>query len=329
MTAQTAPFEPDGGWSKDAYDAIRARLEFRPNPWLNVLTIGVNLALLGAALRLLSLHSTLGYWLAQLMLPVVFFQAFSLLHDCGHGSCTASRIGNTVIGHYASALCFMPFFPWKYVHTQHHVWAGDVDHDPGLALVRRARDTGKLPWLVTGTWRTWLPIVGLVQHVVYWSYPIVAFRTRKLSADKAVRCAFSVLFLLVLYVGLNHFAANVINFRNFAPGIVLYLALVELVNIPHHVGLTSFQERLPLWRQHLPTRSCNYPIVISELLVLNFNFHIEHHLFPKLPWYRLRRARRLLKPALGAAYREVHGVQWQLQARRQHLVDVLAVTQGR
>ena len=312
--------------SKLAYHQLRAQLEFRPNPWMNIATLVVNALLLGLSAYLLLSGSAWAYWLAQLLLPIVFFQAFSLLHDCGHGSCTTSRIGNAIIGHYASLWCFMPFFPWKYIHTEHHVWAGNPERDPGLALVQRARTTRKLPRLLTAGWRIWLPIAGLAQHVVYWTYPITAFRRGVLSRSKQLRCAASVAWLLGAYIAFHFAAPRLFNWMNVVPAVFFYLMLVEIVNFPHHVGLTSFSERLPLWRQHLPTRTCYYPVVISELLVLNFNFHIEHHLFPNLPWYRLRAARQLVKPVLGDQYRETHGMEWHIRARKRRLVDVLCAT---
>ncbi|HEX7479252.1 MAG TPA: fatty acid desaturase [Polyangiales bacterium] len=313
--------------SKAQYDRIRSQLEFRPSPAAAALTLAFHAALLLLAVELLTRHGRIGYWVAQLLLPVVFFQAFSMLHECGHGSFSSSRAVNTLVGHYASVLCFLPFFPWKYIHTQHHVWAGNADKDPGLALVKRARDTGKLPRLLLGAWRTWLPLGGFAQHLVYWSYPVVAFRRGTLRGVRLLRCAVSVLFLAFAYMGASRLSPSVVSVRSLAPAIFLYLVLVELVNIPHHVGLTSFQERLPLWKQHLPTRSCDYPPVLSELLVLNFNFHIEHHLFPTLPWYRLRQARRLVKPALGQEYRETRGLAWHVAQRKRGLVDVLSSTE--
>ncbi|HEX4352346.1 MAG TPA: fatty acid desaturase, partial [Polyangiales bacterium] len=225
--------------------------------------------------------------------------------------------------------CFMPYYPWKYIHTEHHVWAGNVDRDPGLALVRRARDRGELPGVLRRAWRSWFPLGGFAQHIVYWSYPLVARKKKTLSGPRLLRCVLSVALLIVWYVGLTVCFPKLITFVHFAPAIFLYLMLVELVNIPHHVGLTSFQERLPLWRQHLPTRSCNYPPIVSELLVLNFNFHIEHHLFPNLPWYRLRRARRFVKAAMGVHYREARGVAWHLERRRRDFVEVLVTREAR
>ena len=49
---------------------------------------------------------------------------------------------------------------------------------------------------------------------------------------------------------------------------------------------------------------------------MKFNFHIEHHFFPSLPWFRLRRASHLLKQDLGDAYNESLGFDWSLENRK-------------
>jgi omega-6 fatty acid desaturase (delta-12 desaturase) len=309
--------------SKADYDVIRAQLVFRPSALAAAITLLLNAALACLVLVLLAAGSRSAYWGAQLLIPVVMFQAFAVLHDCGHGSFSASRLVNNLVGHYASILSCLPFLPWKYVHTEHHVWAGNPERDPGLAIVRRARE-GKLPWIIAYAWRSWLPLAGLAQNLVFWMYPIVQARQGKLSRERIWKCVGSVAWLAFALFGLHRLAPSLLTFRNLAPGIALYLVLVELVNIPHHTGLTAFDGRLPLWEQHLPTRSCNYPPIVSEVLVLNFNFHIEHHLFPNLPWYRLRAARRLVVPALGYLYRQAHGVNWAIRARKQNLRDVLS-----
>jgi fatty acid desaturase len=72
---------------------------------------------------------------------------------------------------------------------------------------------------------------------------------------------------------------------------------------------------LYVWEQQATTRSCRYPGILGELLVLNFNLHTEHHLFPALPWFRLREARKLIKPALTPGYNEVHGIGWNYDMR--------------
>lgn len=307
--------------TKESYDALRAQLVFRPDVRIVALTLMANHMLAALGLWLLTLGSTPCYVAAQLIFPLVFFQAFSILHDCGHGSCLPRSWQNSLLGHYVSAACFLPYYPWKFVHTQHHVWTGNLDRDPTLKVLRRWRASRKVPWLMRVAWRTWIPLGAVINHVVLWTHPLQIVRTATPAQRR--RHALSALWLAVAYWGLHHQWPTLFRIGNFAPAIVIYLIGVELVNLPHHADLRTSERRLPLWEQAHSTRTCYYPPVISELCVLNFNFHIEHHLFPTLPWYRLRRARALVKPVLGAGYEQAVGVEWNLKRRSKDIAEVL------
>ncbi len=62
---------------------------------------------------------------------------------------------------------------------------------------------------------------------------------------------------------------------------MIHLLANEIVNVPHRADLVVFSDRLPLCNQWKATRSCYYPLFVSETLVRNFNFHIEHFYFPR------------------------------------------------
>src|SRR3569832_1510803 len=144
--------------TKAKYDGLKAELEFRPDLRIVALTLLVNQSLAALGLWLLARGTTGSYWAAQLIFPLVFFQAFSLLHDCGHGSCLPRSWMNALLGHYVSIACFLPYFPWKYVHTLHHAWTGNLERDPTLKVLRRWRATRDVPWLMRFAWRTWIPL---------------------------------------------------------------------------------------------------------------------------------------------------------------------------
>ena len=309
---------------KPDYERLKAQLSFRPDLRIVALTVALNHGLIALGLWLLTRNTTWAYVCAQLVFPIVFFQSFSLLHDCGHGSGMPRRWMNTVLGHYLSAGCFMPYYPWKHVHTLHHTWTGNLERDPTLKVRRRWRATRDVPWLMRVAWRTWIPLGAVINHVVLWSHPFQVARDG--TRGQLLRCVFSVVYLAAFYWGLHSYDPALFRVGNFLPAIVIYLVAVELVNLPHHSDLRTASHRLPLWEQAHSTRSCYYPIVVSELFVLNFNFHIEHHLFPALPWYRLRRARALIKPALGSGYEEAIGLEWNLKRRFTDIRKVLNAT---
>jgi omega-6 fatty acid desaturase (delta-12 desaturase) len=300
--------------SKSAYLDFKHALMVRPRTWVNlaVLTTSVGLGILALWLAGRSWGE---YFVAQFVLATVFFQGFALLHECGHGSASPRPWINVVIGHAAGILCGLPFYPWRYIHQQHHLWTGNVDRDPALASVQRWRKAGGVPAIVRWSWRSWIPLAAALQHVVFLSYPLRLARAPQTDRRQLLRCGFSVALLVLAYAVLFRVAGAALRPGRIWLGMIIYLVAEELVNLPHHLGTETTDQRLPPWEQWRSTRSCLYPWGVSEFFVLNFNFHTEHHLFPGLPWYRLRHARARLREHLGAHYQEAIGIGWNLRHR--------------
>lgn len=311
---------------KVAYSALCGRLDFRPSALALFAILAFDAGLLWLWARLAATGSVVNHALSQIVLAIVFFNAFSLLHECGHGSAARSRAANALLGHLASTFCLIPYYPWKYIHKKHHHWAGNLDHDPVLKSLRKFRDRG-VPTTVRFAWRSWLPLGSLMQHFVYLTYPHTMWKEGDRALGEHARNLISLLWLPTSY-GLLWATVPELRLSTVVPAFVLFLFAEELVNLPHHVGMPATNDKLRIWEQHRVTRSCNYPHVVSELLVLNFNFHIEHHLFPSLPWYRLRQARRLIKPLLAERYHECTGIEWNVRERKHSLETIVAAYRG-
>jgi fatty acid desaturase len=314
--------------NKAEYQAIRDHLSFERSYRVTALVLLANLALFALGLALATSGSALGYLASQVVFALVFFQHFAILHESGHESASSAHWLNTLTGHYASLFCFLPYFPWKYIHIEHHTWTGNLERDPTLKAIRDYRETAHVKnWVLQLAWRTWVPLLAFVQHTVLWSYPLMMLKMGRLWGGRLLASIGSVALLPVAYVGLYLALPGWFNPANFGLAVVFYLVLVELINFPHHLGTELFIEggakgaKLPLWEQARTTRSCYYPRVLSTLL-LNFNFHIEHHLFPNLPWHQLRKARARVRPALGDEYQECVGIAWNLENRCKDACDV-------
>jgi omega-6 fatty acid desaturase (delta-12 desaturase) len=323
--------EAADGLAKAEYLALKRALMVRPRTSVN-LGVLVSIAGLGTLALWLAGRSWGEFFVAQLLLATVFFQAFALLHECAHGSASSRAWVNVVVGHAASVVCGLPFYPWRAIHQQHHLWTGNVDRDPSLASVRRWRKAGGVPAIVRWSWRSWIPMAALLQHVVFLTYPLRLARaaSAQSAADRRqlLRCALSVAFLLLAYPLLFRLAGQYLHPGRWWLGVVIYLVAEELVNLPHHLGMPTTDARLPPWEQWRATRSCRYPWGVSEFFVLNFNFHTEHHLFPGLPWYRLRHARQLVRARLGQRYREEIGIGWNLRHRGADMDAVVLAPPG-
>lgn len=262
---------------KGRYSEIRKQLDFRPDNtkvWLSAVV----------TVLFYVLAVTVGSWLGQLLFAAATFRAFALFHDCVHGTFASKNWINVVAGHLLGGLCFLPFFAWRSDHRQHHLWTGNLEKDPVLRAVRSWRSSGRVPVIVRLGWVLWIPLASLVQHAVFWTYPL-----RTTGRDR-LRALISVGAVALVWLAL-HFCG--ITVTEWWPGVVIYLLLTEVVNIPHHMMMPSTDGRAPAWEQYRFTRSVIYDRWMSWV-VLDFNLHAEHHMFPDLPWYRLQCARRFL-----------------------------------
>jgi fatty acid desaturase len=82
--------------------------------------------------------------------------------------------------------------------------------------------------------------------------------------------------------------------------------LAQLFNITQHAGLDE-----DVYDHRLNTRTILLNPVFA-FLYINMNYHIEHHMFPMVPFYRLPQLHAMIKdqcpppcPSLWAAYREI------------------------
>jgi omega-6 fatty acid desaturase (delta-12 desaturase) len=53
-------------------------------------------------------------------------RVFIIMHDCGHGSFTQSKLANNIIGNIAGLMVFMPYYHWRWEHAIHHNTSGDL-----------------------------------------------------------------------------------------------------------------------------------------------------------------------------------------------------------
>src|SRR5262249_49164444 len=148
-----------------------------------------DLGLFALGLWLATSGNLAGYLLSQLLFALIFFHNFAILHECGHETCSSSGLLKPLTGHYASLFCFMPYFPWKYIHAEHHSWAGIRERDPTLRAVLDYRESHRVKtWIIQLAWKTWLPLFSVVQHMVLWTYPLMLLKIGRLRGR---RLAFS------------------------------------------------------------------------------------------------------------------------------------------
>jgi len=241
---------------------------------------------------MLSSSQTLGaYLLGQLLLAAAFVHAFVLLHEAGHNTLFVHRRLNRLVGHFAGFVALIPFHAWQRIHARHHRYTGWQDLDATTAtLVPRAIR----PWerrVIDFAWRTWLPLFSVLYRLQnYWNLP--RMRLFLETHDNIERIRANLIVQLLVYVGLTALVGVVPLLRLIGPGLLLALMVQDVLLLSQH---THIPQRLshgaPVkpfrpFEQEQYTRSLRLPRWMSTL-VMHFDAHELHHMYPNVPGYRL------------------------------------------
>jgi len=236
---------------------------------------------------------------------VLFLVAFSsvqagfIAHEAGHGAITKNAWLAKAIGQFFDTfIAGLSFSHFQYIHASHHLHTNERAKD----LDMQSEVASLYPEAV-GEKHTWLErFITRYQGYVLW--PLISLQgfTIKLDGIKMVLRnprdtradqLFLVLHLL-LWFGLPAYILGLpialVNYFVMTWFIGPYIAGVFLIN---HIGMhvVAPDEKLPLFTQQLITTRNAGTTKMEDFVLGGLNNHIEHHMFPTIASYNLRRAR--------------------------------------
>ena len=237
-----------------------------------------NVAMFISALSLIAL-STCGYWMWGLSGGWVFCAnvlalhlAGTVIHDASHNSAHSNRILNAILGHGSALILGFTFPVFTRVHLQHHAHVNDPENDPDHFV-----STGGPLWMIAAR---------------FFYHEIFFFKRRLWRKYELLEWFLSRLFLFTLiFLGVHYgFIEYLMNFW-FVPALVVGVALGLFFDyLPHR----------PFKEQNRWKNARVYPSPILNLLILGQNYHLVHHLWPSIPWYKYQPAYHAAKPLLDA-----------------------------
>lgn len=307
--------------NKDVYLKIRSELSFEPvrgSLWSHFAIDGLLLAGIYGLFQLSS------YWslLAAIPFAILMTRNVSFMHEAVHGTAHPHSKLNYFAGLLAGSICFLPFFLWKQIHLEHHFWAGNFNKDPALEIIKRyPRFSKAQKAFLEIIWKTRIPVTSFGQYIVFWAHSAV--KLKKSAKDPMIWLN---LLMPIVFWGVIALNMNGIQFLSLAAGIVMHLMIFEFLNFPHHVGLyleDSPTAKLPVWQQYLVTRTSLYQGWFERFLVLNFNYHAEHHVFPDLPWQQLPKAHALMQASTARTETTVVHHEWLTEKRQKGFGEFL------
>jgi omega-6 fatty acid desaturase (delta-12 desaturase) len=249
--------------------------------------------------------SILFFWVL-LIIPMIHF--YLILHEASHKTLSERHRVNSLVGHICGWLILMPYLARRRSHLLHHYWTGHPVRDPANdRMIRRFSvitndEINRLEFI----WKYWLPLIVINDRIGLWRDPFQLARNQNPPAfvAKEIRIAriYGILYLLTFFALLILNQLTLFTVYYF-PSFLLLLLVEELVNLPHHAETPLLKETdtaLHYSQQASVTHSCSFIPVWSNFVLLYFNYHIAHHLFPWVPWYSLKKLDSELKSSASA-----------------------------
>jgi fatty acid desaturase len=250
-----------------------------------------------------------GHWMA-----VPFFLAYGVLygsssdsrwHECSHGTPFRTRWLNEAVYYLASVMIVRDPTIWRWSHARHHTDTLIVGRDPEIQ-VQRPPDLLALALDMFAIEQIGKALAGLFPHALGRLTPD---ERSFVPETERWKVAWGARIGLCLFGGV---AAWCISIGSVLPAMFIGLPSIygafmgPFFATTQHAGLAE-----DVLDHRLNSRTV-YMNPLFRFLYWNMNYHIEHHLFPLVPYHALPRLHRLVAPhcptpyrSCWAAYREI------------------------
>lgn len=215
---------------------------------------------------------------------------YSLSHETAHGTAFKSRWLNETVFYLSAFLYGEEPYHRRYSHTRHHTYTWQVGFD------------SQMPFDTPMTFYGWLKEVSGIFYVGY--YVKLLFRHAVGRFGDNVRVYTPTSELPKLKWGarlflLGYAAIAALIFTGHVWPLMFYV-VPRLVGWPVMLLFTLIQhvemeENNPSILHTTRSFSTNW---LGRFLYMNMNFHVEHHLYPQVPWYALPKLNELIKDQL-------------------------------
>lgn len=255
-----------------------------------------------------------GGGLGAVLVSVVCFGVYGALyggaadarwHECGHGTAFRTRWANEVVYNLACVMLWRGPTLWRWSHHRHHTDTIIVGRDAEIAFPRPP-SVWRTLWGFTHIEGSLRLIARLARHAVVGldadTRDLIPEHDRRRAVWEARIIVGSMLAVVVWSV----LAGSIVPLL-FIGGPTIYGGwLMVFFGITQHAGL-----REDVLDHRMNTRTVHMNPVL-RFLYLNMNHHVEHHLFPTVPYHALPDLHREIGdqlapalPSVGAAYREI------------------------
>ncbi len=231
-----------------------------------------------------------------------FFLAYGVLygsasdsrwHECGHGTAFKTRWMNDVVYQIACFMIMRNPVTWRWSHARHHTDTVIVGRDPEIAVMRPP-DLLRLVLNFFGILDAWHAVVDMLRNAAGFVSAEEKTFIPEQEQPKAVRIARIWLAIYIVTIALALYMGSVLP--------LVLIGLPRLYGAWHHV-LTGLLQHGGLADNVVDHRLNSRTVLmnpVSRFIYWNMNYHVEHHMFPMVPYHALPRLHAMIRHDLPA-----------------------------
>ncbi|MCY1127922.1 fatty acid desaturase family protein [Frigidibacter sp. RF13] len=253
------------------------------------------------------LFAGLGIWLWPSWWSAPFWLAYGVLygsasdsrwHECGHGTAFRTAWMNNAVYHIASFMIVRNPVTWRWSHARHHTDTIIVGRDPEIAVMRPPAALRLLSnfFGLADAWAGWN---RMILNASGRQDPEEATFIPESERQKVVTVARVWVVIYAATIGLAVWTGSILP--------LMVIGLPRLYGAWHHVmtGLLQHGALADNVIDHRLNSRTVYMNPVSRFIYWNMNYHIEHHMFPMVPYHRLPDLHERIKDDLPAPTRSI------------------------
>jgi fatty acid desaturase len=249
----------------------------------------VRLGLHLGAIALMAVWIGAGWPLCWAWVPVqgvMIAFLFMVAHEATHKTLLTAEGANDALGRFAGFMILLPFQWFRWFHMAHHRHTNDPANDPELDGADKPATRAAWAWHVSG-----LPY-WIAEARVLWRLARGDAGDRFVPTNARPRVVAEARWMLAGYVlvAVSLIWTPVLFWVWLLPVMIGQVAL-RVFLLSEHADCPHVADMFENTRTTLTTRAL-------RAITLNASYHIEHHMAPQVPWYRLPDLHRLARAEL-------------------------------
>ncbi len=297
VTPVETPVRPQADAPQTARDWVKVLAKYRdPSAGRSLFELGVTIGPFVLLWALAWWSLSVSYWLTlaiSLVNAAFLLRLFAIQHDCGHGAFFANRTADDWLGRGLGILTLTPYDVWRSSHSMHHSASGNLDRrgmgDIATLTVAEYEALSRFEKLRYRLYRHPIVLFGLGPGYLFFlqnRLPLGLMNKAKYWVSAMVTNAgiFAALGLIIWFGGLMPVLMI------FVPSTLLAATAGVWLFYVQHQFETTHWEAEDEWQIHDAALEGSSHYVMPKVLQwlsANIGIHHVHHLYSRIPFYRL------------------------------------------